>query len=124
MEKGDYKAAKASYEAWLKRKPNEQVAVVGLAQVNLMLRIDGLDPVLTLKNAKPDDVTSQMMCADIEIATGNYEVAFDRLLNAVRSMAGDDRDKAKAHLITLFNLVDPTDPRLVKARGQLASALF
>lgn len=124
MEKGDYKAAKISYEAWLKRKPNEQVAVVGLAQVNLMLRIDGLDPVLTLKNAKADDVTSQMMCADIEIATGNYEAAFERLLNAVRSMAGDDRDKAKAHLITLFNLVDPTDPRLVKARGQLASALF
>ena len=124
MEKGDYKAAKASYEAWLKRKPNEQVAVVGLAQVNLMLRIDGLDPVLTLKNAKADDVTSQMMCADIEIATGNYEAAFDRLLNAVRSMAGDDRDKAKAHLITLFNLVDPTDPRVIKARGQLASAIF
>jgi putative thioredoxin len=124
MEKGDYKAAKLSYEAWLKRKPNEQVAVVGLAQVNLMLRIDGLDPVLTLKNAKADDVISQMMCADIEIATGNYEAAFERLLNAVRSMAGDDRDKAKAHLITLFNLVDPTDPRLVKARGQLASALF
>ena len=124
MEKGDYKAAKISYEAWLKRKPNEQVAVVGLAQVNLMLRIEGLDPVLTLKNAKADDVTSQMMCADIEIATGNYEAAFDRLLNAVRSMAGDDRDRAKAHLITLFNLVDPTDPRLVKARGQLASALF
>jgi len=124
MEKGDYKAAKLSYEAWLKRKPNEQVAVVGLAQVNLMLRIDGLDPVLTLKNAKADDVTSQMMCADIEIATGNYEAAFERLLNAVKSMAGDDRDKAKGHLITLFNLVDPTDPRLVKARGQLASALF
>ena len=124
MEKGDYKAAKLSYEAWLKRKPNEQVAVVGLAQVNLMLRIDGLDPVLTLKNAKADDVTSQMMCADIEIATGNYEAAFERLLNAVRGMTGDDRDKAKAHLITLFNLVDPTDPRLVKARGQLASALF
>ena len=124
MEKGDYKAAKISYEAWLKRKPNEQVAIVGLAQVNLMLRIEGLDPLLTLKNAKADDVTSQMMCADIEIATGNYEAAFDRLLNAVRSMAGDDRDRAKAHLITLFNLVDPTDPRLVKARGQLASALF
>ena len=105
MEKGDYKAAKLSYEAWLKRKPNEQVAVVGLAQVNLMLRIDGLDPVLTLKNSKADDVTSQMMCADIEIATGNYEAAFDRLLNAVRGMGGDDRDKAKAHLISLFNLV-------------------
>lgn len=52
MEKGDYKAAKISYEAWLKRKPNEQVAVIGLAQVNLMLRIEGLDPVLTLKMPK------------------------------------------------------------------------
>ena len=124
MEKGDYKAAKISYEAWLKRKPNEQVAVVGLAQVNLMLRIDGLDPVLTLKNAKADDVNSQMMCADIEIATGNYEAAFERLLTAVKSMSGEDREKVKVHLITLFNLVDPTDPRLVKARGQLASALF
>lgn len=124
MEKGDYKAAKLSYEAWLKRKPNEQVAVVGLAQVNLMLRIDGLDPVLSLKNAKDDDLTSQMMCADIEIATGNYEAAFDRLIKAVKSFSGDDRDKVKAHLISLFNLVDPTDPRLVKARSQLASALF
>ena len=124
MEKGDYKAAKISYEAWLKRKPNEQVAVIGLAQVNLMLRIEGLDPVLTLKNAKDDDLTSQLMCADIEIASGNYEAAFDRLLRAVKAFSADDRDKVKAHLISLFNLVDRTDPRLIKARGQLASALF
>ena len=124
MEKGDYKAAKLSYEAWLKRKPNEQVAVVGLSQVNLMLRIEGLDPVLTLKNAKDDDLTSQLMCADMQIASGDYEAAFDRLLKVIKSMAGDDRDKAKNHLISLFNLVDPTDPRLIKARAALASALF
>ena len=124
MEKGDYKAAKASYESWLKRKPNEQVAQVGLAQVNLMLRVDGLDPILTLQNEKADDLTSQLMCADIEVATGNYEAAFDRMIKAVKKFSGEDRDKAKAHLISLFNLVDPTDPRLIKARGELASALF
>ena len=124
MEKGDYKAAQRSYEAWLKRKPNEQVAVIGLAQVNLMLRIEGIDPVLTLKNAKDDDLISQLMCADIEIASGNYEAAFDRLLRAVKAFSAADRDKVKAHLISLFNLVDPTDPRLIKARSQLASALF
>ena len=124
MEKGDYKAAKLSYEAWLKRKPNEQVAVVGLAQVNLMLRIEGLDPVLTLKNAKNDDLTSQLMCADIQVASGDYEAAFDRLLQVIKSMAGEDRDKAKNHLISLFNLVDPADPKLIKARAALASALF
>lgn len=124
MESGDYKVAKAAYEEWLKRKPNEQVAVVGLAQVNLMLRIQGLDPVTTLKNSKDEDLTSQLMCADIEIATGDYEAAFNRLIKAVQRFTADDRDKAKAHLIALFNLVDPADPRLVKARSQLASALF
>ena len=95
MEKGDYKAAKLSYEAWLKRKPNEQVAIVGLAQVNLMIRIDGLDPVLTLKNAKADDLTSQLMCADIQIASGDLSGAFDRLLAVIKSNTGDQRDKAK-----------------------------
>lgn len=124
MEKGDYKAAKLSYEAWLKRKPNEQVAIVGLAQVNLMIRIDGLDPILTLKNAKADDLTSQLMCADIQIASGDLSGAFDRLLKVIKLKNGDEADKAKAHLIALFNLVDPTDPRLVKARSELASVLF
>ena len=124
MEKGDYKAAKNSYEAWLKRKPNEAVAVVGLAQVNLMLRIDGLDPVLTLKNAKDDDLNSQLMCADIQVASGDLSGAFDRLLKVIKLKKDGEADKAKAHLIALFNLVDPTDPRLVKARSELASVLF
>ncbi len=124
MEKGDYKAAKISYEAWLKRKPNEAVAVVGLAQVNLMLRIDGLDPVLTLKNAKDDDLNSQLMCADIQVASGDLSGAFDRLLAVIKLNKDGEADKAKAHLIALFNLVDPTDPRLVKARSELASVLF
>ena len=124
MEKGDYKAAKLSYEAWLKRKPNEQVAVVGLSQVNLMIRIEGLDPVLTLQNAKDDDLTSQLMCADIQIASGDYQGAFDRLLKVIKAKSGAERDQAKSHLISLFNLVDPTDARLIKARAALASALF
>jgi putative thioredoxin len=124
LEKSDFKAAKIAYESWLKRKPNEPVAVIGLAQVNLMLRVDGLDPELTLKSAKSDDLTSQLMCADIEIATGNNEAAFTRLLNVIRSFSGEEKDKAKLHLIQLFNLVNPSDPSLLKARNELASLLF
>ncbi|NBU93275.1 MAG: thioredoxin [Actinobacteria bacterium] len=124
MEKGDYPAAKASYQAWLRRKPNDPIATIGLAQADLMNRINGLDFALTLKNSNSGDLTSQLMCADIEIAQGNYEAAFNRLIAAVKNFAGDDRDKAKSHLLQLFNLVDPADLRLVKARGQLASALF
>lgn len=124
LEKSDFKAAKIAYESWLKRKPNEQVAVIGLAQVNLMLRVEGLDPELTLKSARSDDLTSQLMCADIEIATGNNEAAFTRLLNVIRTFSGDEKVKAKQHLIQLFNLVNPTDPSLLKARNELASLLF
>jgi len=124
LEKSDFKAAKIAYESWLKRKPNEPVAVIGLAQVNLMLRVEGLDPELTLKSAKSDDLTSQLMCADIEIATGNNEAAFTRLLNVIRSFSGYEKEKAKLHLIQLFNLVNPSDPSLLKARNELASLLF
>lgn len=124
LEKSDFKAAKIAYESWLKRKPNEQVAVIGLAQVNLMLRVEGLDPELTLKSAKSDDLTSQLMCADIEIATGNNEAAFTRLLNVIRTFSDNEKEKAKQHLIQLFNLVNPTDPSLLKARNELASLLF
>jgi putative thioredoxin len=124
LEKSDFKAAKIAYESWLKRKPNEPAAVIGLAQVDLMLRVDGLDPELTLKSAKSDDLTSQLMCADLEIATGNNEAAFTRLLNVIRSFSGDEKDKAKLHLIQLFNLVNPSDPSLLKARNELASLLF
>ena len=52
------------------------------------------------------------------------EEAFSRLLNCVRSLAGEEKQQAKDHLITLFSLVDPADPRLVQARKDLASALF
>ncbi len=124
LEKSDFKAAKIAYESWLKRKPNEKVAVIGLAQVDLMLRVEGLDPELTLKSAKSDDLTSQLMCADIEIATGNHEAAFTRLLNVIRSFSSDEKEKAKLHLIQLFNLVNPSDPSLLKARNELASLLF
>ena len=50
--------------------------------------------------------------------------SFARLLNCVRNLTETERDNAKAHLLTLFSLVDPADPRLIQARKDLASALF
>jgi putative thioredoxin len=126
MESGDYSGAAMAYRNWLQRDPNEPLAKIGLAQCELMVRISALDPALTLKNAdaRPDSLSDQMMAADIEIAQGKSKNAFDRLLNCVTKMRGEDREKAKAHLLTLFQLVDPRDPDLVKARQLLASALF
>jgi putative thioredoxin len=50
--------------------------------------------------------------------------AFDRLLHCVRNCSDDAKKQAKEHLLTLFALVDPADPRLIKARSDLANALF
>jgi len=66
----------------------------------------------------------QLKAADMEIVNGGVEAAFTRLLHAVKESAGDDRNKAKDHLLSLFALVDPADPRLTAARSALANALF
>jgi len=60
----------------------------------------------------------------LEIAQGEVESAFNRLLRCVRTLESAEQAQAKTHLLELFALVDPSDPRLVKARSALASALF
>ncbi|MFM9099118.1 MAG: tetratricopeptide repeat protein [Actinomycetota bacterium] len=126
LEKGDFSGAAMAYRNWLSRVPDEPMAKIGLAQCELRLRIEALDFDRTIKSAdsKPDSLQEQLMASDIEVATGNHKGAFERLLRCVKSMSGEDKNRAKEHLLLLFQLVDPSDPELIKARQSLASALF
>jgi len=126
LESGDYIAAEAAYKKWLARKPTENLAKLGLAQTQLLIRTEGLDlnTVIAQSTAAPTDIDLQLMAADVEIVNGGVEAAFTRLLHAVKATTGDDRAKIKNHLLGLFALVDPSDPRLAAARKELASALF
>lgn len=126
LEAGDYIAAEAAYKKWLARKPSESLAKLGLAQTQLLMRTEGLDlnQVIEESTKNPSDIAMQLKAADVEIVNGGVEAAFTRLLHAVRATSGDDRTKVKDHLLNLFALVDPNDPRLVAARKELASALF
>lgn len=126
LESGDYSGAAMAYRNWLQRKPDEAIAKIGLAQCELMIRISGLNPATTISDADshPTEVGKQLMAADIEIAQGLQKRAFERLVTFVRNSSGDDRQKAKEHLLLLFQLVDPSDPDLIRARTELASALF
>jgi putative thioredoxin len=126
LEKGDYSGAAMAYRNWLQRKPDEQLAKIGLAQCELMIRIEGLSPDLTIKdaNSHPNVIEKQLMAADIEIAQGIPKNAFERLITLVRNSAGEDKKRVKEHLLLLFQLVDPSDPELIRARNELASALF
>lgn len=126
LEAGNYLAAEVAYKKWLSRKPSENLAKIGLAQTQLLIRTEGLelDAVILESTNNPGDIALQLKAADVEIVNGGVEAAFTRLLHAVRATAGDDRAKVKDHLLNLFALVDPSDPRLVAARKELASALF
>ena len=126
LESGDYIKAEAAYKKWLARKPAENLAKLGLAQTQLLIRTEGLDlnAVVAQSALTPTDVDLQLRAADVEIVNGGVEAAFSRLLHAIKATTGDERTKIKNHLLQLFALVDPSDPRLAAARKELASALF
>lgn len=126
LEIGDYAGAAMAYRNWLQRRPDETMAKIGLAQCELMIRISGADPQESIlqANQAPESLEKQILAADIEIAQGQIKSAFDRLINVVRSSNGDDKKRAKEHLLLLFQLVDPSEPDLIRARTELASALF
>lgn len=126
IERGDLDGAAQAYRAVLAQAPADVEAKAGLAQVELLRRIAGVDPraVRRAAAARPDDVAAQCAAADVDLAAGQVADAFARLVDAVRRSAGDDREQARRHLVELFELVDPADPRLAAARLALANALF
>ena len=126
LEAGNYIAAEAAYKKWLSRKPSESLAKLGLAQTQLLMRTKDLEleTVISESTKNPSDIALQLRAADVEMVNGGVEAAFTRLIHAVRATSADDRVKVKEHLLNLFALVDPSDPRLVAARKELASALF
>ena len=126
LDRGDFASAEAAYKALLARKPNDVYGKVGLAQVQLLMRTDGVDAAKVMQNAieNPDDITIQMECADIEIMQGDLEQGFKRLLRLITIFSGAQQTLVKERLLELFALVDPADPRVIKARASLANALF
>lgn len=126
LESGDYEAARDAYKKLLSRKPADSFAKLGLAQTELLIRTKGLDASVVKEKAasSPDDISAQLQCADVEVMSTDVETAFNRLLELVKRTDGDDKKRVKDHLLSLFALVDPADPRLIAARNALANALF
>jgi thioredoxin len=126
MERGDVDAAARAFEEQLAASPGDPVARSGLAQVNLIRRVGSYDQARARREAAghPDDVQAQIRVADIDLASGRIEEAFDRLLGVIRRTSGEDREQARAHLVGLFDILPPRDPRLTKARASLSALLF
>ena len=92
----------------------------------VLKRTQGIDlqEARTAAAERPDDVDAQTMVADLDLLGGHVDDAFARLVELVRRTSGDERDAARTHLIDLFGAVGNDDPRVLKARRDLASALF
>ena len=76
---------------------------------------------LAAAEAAPDDVAAQTRAADFLLGTGTCDAAFGRLLDVVRRTAGEDRDRARKHLVDLFAVVGDEDPRVGAARRRLTA---
>ncbi|OLT40384.1 thioredoxin [Saccharomonospora sp. CUA-673] len=123
--RGDLAAAEAAYQQILDAEPANEQAKAALNQVRFAARAGQADAsVIAKADADPSDLDVQLAAADQEVAAQQVDAAFGRLIDVVRRSAGDDRDRAREHLVGLFELFDPADERIAKARRDLASALF
>lgn len=126
METGDLDGAARALEKALADAPADSLAKGWLAQVNLMRRVSSYDPAIVSREAAahPEDVDAQLRVADFEMASGDAEKAFDRILGVIKRTSGAERNTARVHLLDLFEVLSPEDERLKKARTQLTLLLF
>jgi putative thioredoxin len=126
LDAGDLGGAIQAYRNVLSGEPANAEAKLGLAQAELLRRVEGADPqkVRDAAASAPGDVEAQLAAADMDLVGGHVEDAFGRLVEAVRRTAGDERDQVRLRLLELFEVIGPDDPRVVSARTALARVLF
>ncbi|MFE1906956.1 tetratricopeptide repeat protein [Streptomyces gardneri] len=126
LDAGDLAGAVQAYKNVLADDPAHPEAKLGLAQAELLARVQDLDPAAVRKNAAdaPADVAAQIAAADLDLVGGHVQDAFGRLVETVRRTAGEDRDAARLRLLELFEVIGVDDPRVTTARQALARVLF
>lgn len=126
LDANDFAGAVQAYRNVLSDDPANVEAKLGLAQAELLARVQRTDPQQVRKDAaeNPADVDAQLAAADLDLVGGHVEDAFGRLVETVRRTFGDERDRVRVRLLELFEVIGPDDPRVGAARTALARVLF
>ena len=123
IEQGDWDGAIAAYQLVLASTPNDAIAKIGLLNVQLLKRMDGVDFEQAM-NTSATDIESQMKAADAQFLMNDFAGAFSRLIELVKVTSGKERDQVRDRLVELFDIAGPADPAVVRGRTALANALF
>lgn len=127
LDEGRYDEAVAGYDELLAKDPADPVLIAGRAGAATLQRLEGKNPKALLAAgdaADPADVDAQLAAADVELMGGEPAKAFDRIIEAIRRTRDEDRERARARLLELFDMVGAADPSVAPARRKLAAALF
>lgn len=126
LEAGDIDRAVAEYQRLVDGNPADAEAAAGLAMAKVLQRTRDVDlnAARAAAAANPDDVDAQTLVADLDLLGGHVDDAFNRLVGLVARTAGEERNKAREHLVGLFAAVGNEDPRVLQGRRALANALF
>ena len=126
LSRDDLPAAIAAFTTEIVANPTNEEAKAGLAQLELMRRINDADVEATMAAAAihPDDLDTNLLLADLELGAGDIEAAFGRLIALIKGTAGPERDTARKRLLELFLVVGSDHPAVIKGRRDLTTALF
>jgi putative thioredoxin len=122
MEAGDWDAAEAVYRDVLNNAPADEEAKVGVIQVGLFRRTDGVDFNAVIGKSL-DNLEAHLEVADSLMMLGQVVPAFDLLIAGVKIFVADEREQIKQRLLDYFLLIGEVD-EVRSARRQLTNALF
>ncbi|MFD7560729.1 MULTISPECIES: tetratricopeptide repeat protein [unclassified Streptomyces] len=126
LDAGDLGGAVQAYKNVLADDPTNSEAKLGLAQAELLARVQHMNPqaVRAAAAENPRDPAAQIAAADLDLVGGHVEDAFGRLVDTVRVTFGEERDSVRLRLLEMFEVIGADDPRVTAARTALARVLF
>jgi putative thioredoxin len=123
IEENNYPLAKSLYEKALVENPNDQLAEAGLAQIKLLIRLEGKD-LPSLVSSSGQDTDTVLDRVDALVATGGAQAGFEQLLSLFEKTAKDQREPIRLRFVELFLVVGNEDPAVIQARKNLSLLLF
>jgi putative thioredoxin len=123
---GDYAGAVAEYKLAIAQNPRDALAVAGMAQASLLLRLDGADAgaLRAAAATTPTEVGAALAVADLDVSGGHLDDAFTRLLDLFPSLDQKAKDGVRARLLEYFEIGGADDPRVLAARRMLTNLLY